>query len=122
MSNNLTDPSPDTIALAGVVEFRRDYPEDGFWRSCSGCHELNEGHDTGPFSPIFHCALGMGCSECGGLGAIWDNTDYADMAEFMLAADRDHKNVKRILIDGGIEAWKAENIAAEITSLQVVKS
>lgn len=24
------------------------------------------------------CHLGMGCSECGGIGAVWDNTDYSD--------------------------------------------
>lgn len=42
------------------------------WRSCTGCHELNEGHATGPYSDIFGCALGIGCSECGGLGAVWE--------------------------------------------------
>jgi hypothetical protein len=55
-------------------------PNDGFWRSCSGCHELNEGHATGPFSNTFNCALGNGCRECGGLGAVWDNADYGAMA------------------------------------------
>lgn len=64
----------------------------GFWRSCTGCHELNEGHDTGPFSEIFGCALGNGCSECGGIGAVWDDTDYEDMARAMLAAQLSHPN------------------------------
>ncbi|WZB76790.1 hypothetical protein WJ972_15605 [Achromobacter insuavis] len=53
------------------------------WRSCTGCHELNEGHDTGPYSAILGCHLGNGCSECGGIGAIWDNTDYQAMADDM---------------------------------------
>lgn len=53
----------------------------GVWRSCSGCHELNEGHDTGPYSHTFRCALGHGCSECGGIGAVWDTTDYQALAD-----------------------------------------
>ncbi len=57
----------------------------GFWRSCSGCHELNEGMATGPFSETLKCHLGVGCSECGGIGAIWDTTDYDAMADFMAA-------------------------------------
>lgn len=55
----------------------------GFWRSCTGCHELNEGHDTGPYSAILGCHLGNGCGECGGIGAIWDSTDYQAMADDM---------------------------------------
>lgn len=55
----------------------------GFWRSCTGCHESNEGHDTGPHSKIFGCALGVGCSECGGIGAVWDDTDYVAMGDAM---------------------------------------
>lgn len=76
--------APDETAQ--VAQFRKDEPEAGFWRSCSGCHELNEGHDTGPHSPSFGCALGLGCRECGGLGAVWDDTDYADMAKSMMCA------------------------------------
>lgn len=72
------------IELAGVHDAIKE--KRGFWRSCSGCHELNEGHDTGPYSKVFGCALGNGCSECGGLGAIWDNTDYEDMARHMMTA------------------------------------
>lgn len=49
---------------------------DGFWRSCSGCYETNEGYPTGPTDPAFKVPLGGGCSECGGIGAVWDATDY----------------------------------------------
>ncbi|WP_257817994.1 hypothetical protein [Burkholderia glumae] len=54
---------------------------DGFWRSCSGCHETEDGHPVGkyPYSAILKCYLGAGCSECGGIGAVWDNTDYGAM-------------------------------------------
>ena len=61
---------------------------DGFWRSCSGCHETNEGAETGhyPYSQILDCYLGAGCSECGGIGAVWDDTDYGAMADAMMAS------------------------------------
>lgn len=55
----------------------------GFWRSCSGCHETNEGYTTGPYSQALKCHLGVGCRECGGTGSVWDDTDYDAMADFM---------------------------------------
>jgi hypothetical protein len=58
----------------------------GAWRSCSGCHPLNEGHPTGEWSDVLNCHLGLGCRECGGLGAIWDNTDYSLVNEQAPAA------------------------------------
>lgn len=68
------------VELSGV----KDVIEtgDGFWRSCSGCHETNEGCETGhyPYSTHLKCVLGAGCSECGGIGAVWDNTDYDALA------------------------------------------
>ncbi|AZV93544.1 hypothetical protein CBF45_07300 [Bordetella sp. J329] len=72
------------IELRGVLEAVAE--GDGFWRSCSGCHELNEGHDTGPQSKVFKCALGNGCSECGGIGAVWDTTDYGAMGDALAAS------------------------------------
>lgn len=71
------------IELCGISEAIGN--GGGFWRSCSGCHESNEGMATGPFSETFKCHLGVGCSECGGIGAIWDTTDYDAMADFMAA-------------------------------------
>ncbi|WP_430228062.1 hypothetical protein [Paraburkholderia tropica] len=55
---------------------------NGFWRPCSGCHETEDGHPVGhyPFSAILNCDLGSGCGECGGIGAVWDDTDYDAMA------------------------------------------
>jgi hypothetical protein len=61
---------------------------DGFWRSCSGCHELNDGYPTGEYSAVFRTHIGCGCSECGGLGVVWDDTDYADMGDFIAETDR----------------------------------
>lgn len=48
----------------------------GFWRSCSGCYTTNEGYPTAPRDPVFKCELGLGCSECGGIGAVWDDGNY----------------------------------------------
>lgn len=69
----------------GALSLRNIEPDDGFWRSCSGCHETIDGQETGwyPFSPLFKCYLGAGCRECGGLGAVWDDIDYAAMAEHL---------------------------------------
>lgn len=55
----------------------------GVWRDCTGCHELNEGVSTGPWHPVLKCHVGVGCHECGGIGAIWDATDYASMDDYL---------------------------------------
>lgn len=78
-----TPPTPPS-----VVEFVRQRVEEirsndgGLWRSCSGCYETEDGQNVHGFlfSPTFGCVLGSGCGECGGIGAIWDQTDYAQMA------------------------------------------
>lgn len=69
------------VELLGVEDELKN--GDGFWRTCSGCHETEDGHPVGhyPFSAILNCDLGAGCSECGGIGAVWDNTDYGAMAD-----------------------------------------
>ncbi|WCT73966.1 Lar family restriction alleviation protein [Sphingomonas naphthae] len=70
-----------------VAEVVAEYSGDGggFWKSCSGCHETEDGYDVGhyPFSEAFGCKLGGGCSECGGIGATWDTTNYTEMANSM---------------------------------------
>lgn len=73
--------SAEPIELQGIAETLAE--GDGSWRSCTGCHELNEGRDTGPYSKTLKCHLGGGCRECGGIGAIWDTTDYQAMADHM---------------------------------------
>ncbi|HDR9153810.1 TPA: hypothetical protein QDB05_000229 [Burkholderia vietnamiensis] len=69
------------IELSGVKDTLE--AGGGFWRACSGCHETEDGHPVGkyPYSAILKCDLGAGCSECGGIGAVWDNTDYAAMCD-----------------------------------------
>jgi len=74
------------ISTQAIFQQIKDGP--GHWRSCTGCYETNEGYPTAPTDPVFQCALGMGCHECGGLGAVWDSTDYEDMAAFVIEEDR----------------------------------
>lgn len=71
---------PVVVELAGVKEQIKEGA--GFWHSCSGCYETEDGHPVGryPYSEVLQCPLGNGCSECGGIGAIWDNNDYDEMA------------------------------------------
>lgn len=62
----------------------------GFWKACSGCQEGEDGHVSQkdyPYNPVFRCQPGGGCSECGGLGVLWDNTDYDAMARAILAEE-----------------------------------
>ncbi len=79
--------------LARMSEARTEYEEDGSWQACSGCQESVDGHVSQtdyPYSALFGCQPGGGCSSCGGLGVKWDDTDYADMAQSILAdMDRD---------------------------------
>jgi len=57
--------------------------KSGFWRSCSGCTELEDGQNVHghPYSDVFKCDIGLGCSDCGGIGAVWDNVDYSDIGK-----------------------------------------
>lgn len=82
-----TPVAPESEAIAKGVKYSVEQGE-GFWKPCSGCYETEDGHPVGSYSysAIFDCTLGGGCSECGGLGAVWDNTDYEAFAEEMQAA------------------------------------
>lgn len=55
-----------------VISPSEEVLSEGAWRPCTGCHESNEGHPTGPFSTALKCNLGSGCHECGGIGAVWE--------------------------------------------------
>lgn len=61
----------------------------GFWAPCTGCYDTEDGRPTQRYehSDVFGCELGNGCRECGGLGAVWDDTDYAAMAAAMEGKD-----------------------------------
>jgi hypothetical protein len=92
---------------------------DGVWVTCTGCHESEDGYDNGhyPHSDVFGCKLGGGCSECGGIGAIWDTTDYGAMAEDIMATDAraDAQAPMRADIAQMIDAgWKTGKSSSEV--------
>lgn len=75
--------------VARVYEVRAEAEEEGVgaWVACTGCQESVDGHVSSrdyPYSAVFGCQPGGGCSECGGLGVKWDNTDWDEAARFML--------------------------------------
>lgn len=76
-------------AQQGVAEsaINEALESGGWWASCSGCHETNEGVSDGPRS-IFGCHSGSGCHECGGIGVIWHESP-TDEQLAILAADPD---------------------------------
>lgn len=51
--------------------------KSGWWDSCSGCYETEGGQPVGTYtySNTLACSLGSGCSECGGLGAVWHRAE-----------------------------------------------
>lgn len=63
---------------------------DGVWLTCSGCADSAEGvldSRAYPFVEAFGCQLGAGCHECGGIGAVWDTTNWDDFGQSMLSAE-----------------------------------
>lgn len=112
----------DAVARGLADQVGEAMEDGGFWRSCSGCHETSDGYPTGPYthSAGLKCDLGGGCHECGGIGAIWDNADYADMAAFMQKYDRDYESIKRTLIDGGVSPFLADQLTVDIVDLNEV--
>lgn len=99
-----------TDAEAINADAVKDASEDGrgFWRSCSGCHELNEGHPTGRYSKALSCYLGLGCTECGGIGAVWDATDYSDFGRHLSEAPEPSFQAR-------VKPWMMECFGAEIS-------
>lgn len=74
--------APDSIKgrIAYVTEQERLAGAAAGWRSCTGCHETSEGYSIGfPRSNVFGCEVGSGCSECGGLGVVWEYYSEADL-------------------------------------------
>jgi hypothetical protein len=67
----MVDMGDGKLTRVMVVENRG---HDGYvvrWtQSCSGCHETNEGYETGlyPYDEKAQCYVGAGCSECGYTG------------------------------------------------------
>jgi len=89
--------------------------DGGCWAACSGCQESDEGYVSEkyyPYSPIFHCQPGGGCSECGGIGVIWQ--DGAFLASYGDALSEDATPTPPTLSEDLREALKPfANAAAD---------
>jgi hypothetical protein len=68
------------VELGGISEQVKEGA--GFWSPCSGCYETEDGQPVAryAYSAVMQSPLGAGCRECGGLGAVWDNIDYDELA------------------------------------------
>jgi len=92
---------------------------DGFWMACSGCQESVDGYVSEkdyPYSKTFKCQPGGGCSECGGLGVLWDQTDYDEMASWML------DDMKAQEVDERLRAGSAALLASVQELLPAVRA
>lgn len=78
----MTEPDFAT-AISRVMQEEADSGAACAWMPCSGCHETNEGAETGgyPYSPMFQCFVGSGCNECGGIGVVWQHWDADELAD-----------------------------------------
>jgi hypothetical protein len=67
-------------ALIGVSSVMQE--SGGWWKNCSGCYDTEDGHPTMDyaFSKTLGCAVGIGCTECGGLGAVWEYYTEEELA------------------------------------------
>lgn len=93
-----------------------------WWRSCSGCHETNEGQETGdyPFSAVYECHVGSGCHECGGIGAIWDYHSPEDLAQLDVEPAPDAEEmIRKIANVSSAVAFQAGVGAMELAGLTI---
>ena len=77
------DDGVDDLAdrVAGVLKEEAASGAACGWRPCTGCYESEDGYPLGdyPHSKTFGCLVGAGCSECGGLGVVWEYYSKADL-------------------------------------------
>lgn len=69
---------------------------------------MNEGVPLGEWSNVFKCNLGGGCRECGGLGVVWDNTDYSDFGDFCQQQDTALDVLRQIKLQGELACVDAD--------------
>lgn len=69
-------------ALIGIPEEMIE--SGGHWRACTGCYDTEDGYPTQKYlySPTLQTEIGCGCTECGGIGAVWWYMSDEDVAEF----------------------------------------
>lgn len=107
--------SPDTHvkadpALIGIAEEMKE--SGGHWQPCTGCYDTEDGHPTQKYdySPALQTAIGCGCHECGGLGAIWwhmTDAEVADFARICEEVDTEHELKMRVVrLEAGLRRFR----------------
>ena len=99
--------------------------DGGCWTACSGCQESDEGHVSEkyyPYSPIFQCQPGGGCSECGGIGVIWQDGDFLASYGDALSEDATQTREAELVAALKMAVDHIEHMAAWITRLNSVYS
>lgn len=110
-------------ALFGIAEEMKE--SGGHWQPCTGCYDTEDGHPTQKYdySPALQTAIGCGCNECGGLGAVWwhmTEAELASYAEDMEAIDDDAIDaIQRLMNKKGLtrkDLFPAKSRASECMS------
>jgi hypothetical protein len=62
----------------------------GYWKSCTGCTESEDGHLVGyyPMHPRLGVAIGGGCDECKGKGVVFQRFTKAEAQAMWLNETR----------------------------------
>lgn len=76
--------APHTDPFSALAKDIEAFKGDGEWRSCTGCHDTEDGHPTARYlhSKVLGCEVGSGCHECGGLGVAWQ-----DFSQYEITSD-----------------------------------
>jgi len=93
------DRSGGDPALIGIAEEVKE--SGGHWQPCTGCYDTEDGHPTQKYdySPALQTAIGCGCHECGGLGAVWwhmTDKEVEDFARICEEVDTEHQEQMRV--------------------------
>ena len=97
-------------ALIGITDEMKE--SGGHWQPCTGCYDTEDGHPTQKYdySPALQTAIGCGCHECGGLGAVWwhmTDEEVADFAKICEEVDTEHELKMRIVrLEAGLRRFR----------------
>lgn len=95
-------PKPEQAAVSrdpfcALARGIKDCMGDGQWRPCSGCYDTEDGHPTQRYmhSNVLGCDIGIGCSECGGMGVVWQ-----DFSQYETTSDDEPEQAVGDGVDG----------------------
>ncbi|KAA3510131.1 hypothetical protein [Agrobacterium rosae] len=82
-------------ALIGIADEMKE--SGGHWQPCTGCYDTEDGYPTQKYdySPALQTAIGCGCHECGGLGAVWWHMTEQELSDFAKICTEDDSDEVR---------------------------